>query len=78
MERKVRKERVMINTKKLKAKMVEVGFSQRKLAKECKISLNVLNETINNKRDPRLGDIDILCEKLNISSIVEKVEIFLS
>ena len=46
----------MVNTKLLQSKMILEGFTQRKLAKEAKIGLNVLNKKINNNDVMRLTE----------------------
>lgn len=66
----------MVNTVKLKARMFLEGHTQRSLAKEAKISLNPLNEKINNKRVFRCDEVDRICEVLNITDPSEKCDIF--
>lgn len=66
----------MVNTKMLQARMVLEGYTQRKLAKETKIGVNVLNKKINNNGVFRCDEVDKICKVLNITDMVEKCEIF--
>ena len=66
----------MVNTKLLQSKMILEGFTQRKLAKEAKIGLNVLNKKINNNGVFRCDEVDRICEVLHITDVQEKFEIF--
>lgn len=66
----------MVNTAKLKARILLAGHTQRTLAKEAKIGLNPLNEKINNKGVFRCDEVDRICEVLHITEPAEKCEIF--
>lgn len=66
----------MVDTKKLQARMVLEGYTQRKLAKETEIGVNVLNKKINNNGVFRCDEVDKICEVLNIKDIAERFEIF--
>ena len=66
----------MVNTAKLKARMVLGGHTQRTLAKETQIGVTPLNEKINNKRVFRCDEVDKICSVLNITDPEEKCEIF--
>ena len=66
----------MVNTKLLLARMVLEGYSQRKLAKETGIGVNVLNKKINNNGVFRCDEVDKICNALNITDAAEKVDIF--
>lgn len=66
----------MVNTAKLKARMVLEGYTQRTLAKETKIGVTPLNEKINNKRAFRCDEVDKICLVLKITEAEEKCDIF--
>lgn len=66
----------MVNTKLLLSRMVLEGYSQRKLAKETGIGVNVLNKKINNNGVFRCDEVDKICNVLHITKAEEKVEIF--
>lgn len=67
----------MINTKKLKATMVEKGYTQELLAKEIGMSKNTLNAKINGKSKMYVDEAYAICEALRITSDDLKVSIFL-
>lgn len=58
----------MTNTKKLKARMVEYGFTQKPIAKRLGISTQSFNYKLNGKLQFKGNEIAILCEILNIES----------
>ena len=58
----------MTNTSKLKAIMVERGFTQADLAKLLNISEQTLNYKINNKREFKASEIQALIQILQIPS----------
>ena len=66
----------MVNTKLLQARMILKGYTQRKLAQETEIGVNVLNKKINNNGVFRCDEVDKICKVLNITDAEEKVEIF--
>lgn len=66
----------MVNTKLLKSRMLLEGYSQRKLAEESGICLNILNKKINNNGVFRCDEVDQICKVLNITDIAEKFNIF--
>ena len=68
----------MTNSKRLRARMLEAGFSQRTLASEIKMSVNTLNRKINNKRSFNCDEVDAICEALHIDDPEEMANIFLS
>lgn len=68
----------MIDKVRLDMKMVEQGYSQRALAKEMCKSKNTINAIFTGKRQPKLDEIDKMCDILRIIDPLEKVEIFLS
>lgn len=57
----------MINTNKIKAALVEKGFTQRSLAREMKIAKNTLNAKINGKAPISIEEATKLAEFLNLS-----------
>lgn len=66
----------MVNTKLLQARMVLEGYTQRKLAQETKIGVNVLNKKINNNGVFRCDEVDKICKALNITDTTEMKDIF--
>lgn len=65
-----------MNSNKLKAAIVEAGYSQRKLAANIPMALNTLNAKVNGKNPITIDEAIMLSEKLNLSD--EKFdEIFL-
>ena len=59
----------MINTRLLKAKIVEAGLSQREIVRimkreypESSITLNSLNRKINNTRDFKISEANLVCK----------------
>lgn len=56
----------MINTLKIKARMVELGITQKKLANKMKISQPAINQKINNIRPMDLLEAEKLADILNI------------
>ncbi len=63
----------MTNTKLLKAKIVENGYTQTQLAQQMGISYQTLNSKINNKIEFKASEIDTICKLLKI---VDMDEIF--
>lgn len=68
----------MLNKYKLLAKMVESGYTQRSLAKRIGISKNTFNSKVNGKGYFDTKQIEDICDVLNITSGMEKSEIFLA
>ena len=66
----------MVNSAKLKARMLLEGYTQRKLAKATNMGVTPLNEKINNKGVFRCDEVDKICEVLNITDAEEMREIF--
>lgn len=56
----------MTNTKKLRALMVEKGYTQEQLAKLLGITETTLNYKINNKREFKASEIQALTKILGI------------
>ena len=65
-----------MNVNKLKAAMVEAGYTQRTLAKAMNMSKNTLNAKINGKSRIFIDEAMTICHLLNIPSENLK-EIFL-
>ncbi len=63
---------------KLKAAIVRAGYNQRKLADKMGMSKNTLNAKVNGKSDISLTEAIKFSKILNINTIEEKGEIFLS
>lgn len=61
----------MTNTRKLKALMVEHGFTQNDLAKRLGISEQSFNYKINNKREFKASEISILIPLLSVTNVKE-------
>lgn len=61
----------MTNTLKLKALMVEKGFTQEQLAKRLGISEQSLNYKINNKREFKASEITVMIDLLKITNVSE-------
>lgn len=68
----------MVNTRKLKAKILLEGYTQASLAKAANMSKNTVNAKVNGRMDMTLADVDVFCELLNIETPEEKVDIFLA
>ena len=68
----------MLNKNKLRARMVEVGYTQDKLAKETGISYTSLSRKMNGVTSFDVDEADRICEVLGIVAGVEKAEIFLA
>ena len=67
----------MLDSKKLKGKMVEAGYTQGQLAKKIGVSENTLTRKLNGKRDFTIGEVDRICDILSIHDGVTKAQIFL-
>ncbi|MCE5342637.1 MAG: helix-turn-helix domain-containing protein [Eubacteriales bacterium] len=61
----------MTNTLKLRALMLEKGFTQGQLAKTLGISEQAMNQKINNKREFKASEIATLLEVLSVENIGE-------
>ena len=59
-------EKKMTATKKLKAKMIEVGITQAELAKILGISAQAMNYKINNKSEFKVSEIEAVAGALKI------------
>lgn len=67
----------MINTLRLKAIILEKGYTQRTLSKKIGINKNTLNSKINGSSQFNVDEVDQICKILNINSAEEKCSIFL-
>lgn len=56
----------MINSKKIKARIVEMGMNQKTVAKALGLSQPAINQKINNVRPMDLCEAEKLCVLLNI------------
>ena len=59
----------MINTNKLKGRLVEKGYTQADAAKYLKIAQPTLNQKINNIRPMDLDEAERLSELLDITDV---------
>lgn len=59
----------MTNTLKLKALIMEHGFTQEEVAKRLGISAQSMNAKINNKREFKASEITIMIDLLKITDI---------
>jgi DNA-binding XRE family transcriptional regulator len=66
-----------MNKYKLLGKMAENDYSQRKLAKELKVSKTTINSWVNNNSPMPLNRIVEVCQLLNITDPSDIVNIFL-
>ena len=73
----------MVDVKKLKARMVLMGHTQKSLALEMtergvKTSENTLSSKMNGKSQFDCDDADVICDILHLNNSAEKAEIFLA
>ena len=59
----------MTNTLKLKALIMERGFTQEEVAKRLGISVQSLNYKINNKREFKASEIQALTKILDVQDV---------
>lgn len=67
----------MINTLKLKAAMVEAGYTQQTLAEKLKISPNTLSFKMTGKSNFDIEEATQICAILGIDDASQKAAIFL-
>ena len=67
----------MVDTNKLKARLALAGYTQERLARETKMSINSLNCKINGRAVFNCDEVDAICKALDIHDPTEKVQIFL-
>ena len=72
-----RKEESMINSRKLRGKIAEMGMTQTSLAKELSMSKNTLSAKINGHSKFTVDEAHKICLALSISDPKTKCEIFL-
>lgn len=57
----------MINTRKIKGRMVELGISQQDAAKRLDIKQPTFNQKLNGRRDFKIGEVQELVNLLEIA-----------
>ena len=58
----------MVNTLKLKARIMEFGFTQKDVARALNIALPTVSQKLNNNRPMYLQEADIIANLLEIST----------
>lgn len=58
----------MVNALKLKARIMEFGFTQKDVARALNIALPTVSQKLNNKRPMYLQEADIIANLLEIST----------
>lgn len=66
-----------MNSLKLKARIMEHGYTQRTLANELGMNKNTLNSRVNGETKFRVDEVERICELLHITTAEEKCSIFL-
>lgn len=59
----------MVNTLKLKARMMEFGFNQKDVAEALNIAPSTVSQKINNTRPMYLKEADLLADLLKINTM---------
>lgn len=73
----MRKEaKLMINSRKIKARMLELGLTQNDVANHLSIDKVTLNLKLNNKRRFYVDEVGKLCKALNITTSEELNDFF--
>lgn len=67
----------MVDTLKLKARIVGAGFTQRKLAEALGMNKNTLSAKVNGNVQFNTEEVCKICSLLNIESAEDKCAIFL-
>ena len=67
-----------MNSKKLRARMIEAGYTQRALARAIGKSENTLSSKMTGKTPFTTDEVLTICDCLNIMDNCEKAQIFLS
>ena len=67
---------LLVNTKKVNARILELSLTQEIVAKELGITYTTLNLKINNKRRLYIDEMIKLCDVLNITTTSELKEYF--
>lgn len=65
----------MINTRKVRARMLLMGLTQPDVAREMKINVATFNLKINNKRRIYMDEYLKLCEILKLNTTEEREEL---
>ena len=65
----------MIDTRKVRARMILLGLTQPDLAKQMNINVATLNQKINNKRRIYMDEYLKLCEILQLNTTEEREEL---
>jgi len=58
----------MVNTRKIKARIVELGLNQETIAKDMGINYSTLNLKLNNSRRLYIDEVGKLCKILKLGS----------
>lgn len=66
----------MINTNKMKARIMELGLTQEDIADKVGINRSTFNLKITNKRRIYMDEVVKVCQALNISSVADLKDIF--
>ena len=67
-----------MKVERIKGIMAEKNITQRDLAKALGVSIATINAKLSRKTDVKVGEIEPLCSALGITSIADKVDIFLA
>ena len=68
----------MVNIHKLKGQMVEKGYTQGSLASSIGMSQNTMSSRMNLRTPFNTDEIELICDRLGITSAKDKIDIFLS
>ena len=60
----------MVAVRKIKARIVELGLTQRDVAEYMGVSRQTLTDKLNGKKDFKLSEIEAICRKLEIEDKV--------
>lgn len=66
----------MVNTRKIKARAIELGLTQKSIAKEIGLDYTALNLKLNNKRRLYIDEVGKLCKILQIKTAGELHDYF--
>lgn len=59
----------MVNTKKIKARLVEIGLTQDDLARKMGLATCTINQKLNNIRPLKLSEANMIAKILDIDDI---------
>lgn len=59
---------IVVNTLKIKARMVELGLTQKDIATALELATPTVNQKLNNKRPMNLNEANLIANILNIDS----------